>query len=336
MVMFATKIENVCKVFNFSGQSDLKTWKLRDKFIEYGWTGYSNILVDVLPFSLQCIKELVNKFPFWQRRKKTGRPPIPEKNLLISYLVQMIFDTHFRQTEGLMKVLADFFEIEKVPGYSLLCKKNRSKRFKRIWERFHKFVLERFPDRKSVIATDGTGFSGRKRRWNETSHPQRAVENWVKVHAAVEVDSFLILSFELTDSNVHESQKFEDVWKCLPDNIKPVRSLADSAYTSDACIRVAKKHGATAFHDVKKNAIHERYPKTAYRKLVNFATHWPNRYKSLKAKRSHAETAFSMIEHHFNGRLRCRTKLARENEVRAKLISHNLRLLAIQGVLGGK
>lgn len=334
--MFATKIENVCELFNFSGQTDLKTWKLRDTFAEYGWTGYSKILTNALPFSLQCIRDLVNRFPFWQRKKKTGRPPIPEKHLLISYLVQSIFGTRFRQTEGLMKVMFEFFGMDKVPGYSLLCKKNSSKRFKHIWKRFNKFILEHFPKRKSVIATDGTGFSGRKRRWKDTKHPQRAIEDWVKVHAAVEIDSFLIVNYELTESNVHESRMFGKVWNDLPENITPVRSLADSAYTSDECIRIANGHGAKAFHDVKSNAIHDRYPKTAYRKLVNFAKHWPNRYRSIKGKRSHAETAFSMIEYHFNGRLRCRTKNARENEVQAKVVSHNLRLLAILGILAQK
>ena len=207
-----------------------------------------------------------------------------------------------------------------------MSRKNSSKRWTHIWKRFHRFVLGHFPERESIVATDGTGFSGRKRSWRETPYAQRAKEDWVKVHAAVEIDSFLILNIELTESNVHESKKFEDVWDDFPDNITPVRSLADSAYTSDECIRIANEHGAKAFHDVKSNAIHVRFPETAYQKLVNFATHWPNRFRDLKSKRAHVETAFGMVGERFGHRIRCRTKEGRKNEVRSKYVAHNIML----------
>ncbi len=58
-------------------------------------------------------------------------------------------------------------------------------------------VLAALPERGAVVATDATGYSGRKRGWRETKHGQREVEDWVKVHAAMEVDELLVLSYEL-------------------------------------------------------------------------------------------------------------------------------------------
>ena len=53
------------------------------------------------------------------------------------------------------------------------------------------------------------------------------MQDWIKVHATIEVDGFIILSYELTRSNMHYSQIFSDVWDMLPKNVTPTRSLAD-------------------------------------------------------------------------------------------------------------
>jgi len=288
--MLATEIPISYDVFKFSGQTVLDTWKLREVIEQSSWSTYSDWLVNELPFCMQRIRDLADTFPYWQRRKRTGRPPAQERVLLIGFLVRQFFDLTFRQLKGMLHLFQDFFRIKDVPDYSVFSRKNSSRRWLRLWKRFHYFVLKDCPKRKSIIATDATGFSGRKRSWRETEHSHRAREDWVKVHAAIEVDSFLILNYELTDSDVHESQVFEAVWSNFPPSVQPIRSLADSAYTTKFCVQVAIQHGATVFHDVKKNAALVSKPKIGYEKLVNFARHWPNRFQQIKARRAHAET----------------------------------------------
>jgi transposase len=310
------------------GQTKLDSWKLREILASAGWSKYSNWLVDELPFCIQCIRELADAFPLWQRRKRTGQPPSDERTLLVGYLLRQMFDSTFRQTEGFLKMFRQYLGIKSVPDYSVLSRKNSSKRWNHLWKRFHRFVLDRFPQRKSVVATDGTGYSGKKRAWVDTPYAKRAMENWVKVHATIEVDGFLVLSYSMSKSNVHESQMFSEVWNDIHEKVVPVRSLADSAYTGEECIQTVKKSGATAFHGVKSNAVHVAKPETGYEKLVNFATHWPNRFQELYGKRSHAETAFSMISETLGYRIRCRTKNGRKNEVHSKINMHNIRILA--------
>lgn len=91
---------------------------------------------------------------------------------------------------------------------------------------------------------------------------------------------------------------------------------------------MAKKHGATPIHGVKKNAVYVRHPKTSYHRLVSFDTHFPNRYVKLYGKRNHAETAFGMIQGRFGYRIRCRSETGRKNEVHSKINAHNVRMLA--------
>jgi hypothetical protein len=150
----------------------------------------------------------------------------------------------------------------------------------------------------------------------------------VKVHAAIEVDEFLMLSYALTSSNVHDSQMFAHMWDKLPSNVAPKRSQADSAYQGEICLAAARQHIATPLHGIKKNARHFTRPNTNYQKMTSFWRHWPNRATALYRKRNHAETAFSMIGGRFGHRIRCRSEVGRKNEVRTKMASHNFRMLA--------
>ena len=150
------------------------------------------------------------------------------------------------------------------------------------------------------------------------------------MHATIEVNEFILLSFKLSRSNVHDGQMFADVWDRLPSNVSPKRSLADAAYFGNDCLAAARQHGATPLHAIKKNARNFARPSNFYQKLVNFVHHWPNRFAALKAKRAHAETVFSMIGSLLGYRLRSRSKNGRKNEVRVKLALFNLVQLAMR------
>jgi len=277
---------------------------------------------------MQRIRNLADAFPFYQRVKDTGRPPMSGRDLMICYLVRQIFNATFRQTKGLLNYLAEHFQLRSVPDHTVPSKHNRSQRWLRIWQRFHYFVMDVLPERKVVIATDATGFSGRKKPWRETEHAVKANQDWVKMHAAIETDSFYILSYQLTESNVHDSQMFGQVWEHLPSDVQPKISLADSAYNGNEVIEIARHHGAWPLHGIKKNAVYRRRPMNAYQRMVEFIFNFPKTYQAFYGKRNHAEGRFSMLGNRFGYRLRSRSKIDRKNEVQCKVVFHNIRMLA--------
>lgn len=180
--------------------------------------------------TMQRIVELADKIPFWQRRKFTGRPTVKERDLLVAFLVRRLFNATFRQLQVLLKLFREYFHLDAVPHHTVQSRKNRSAIWSTIWQRFHESVISMMSKRKVVIVTDATGFSGRKKPWREVDHGLKATQDWVKTHAAIEVDNFIVLSYELTASNLHESQMFSKVWNGLLYYIRPKRSMADSAY----------------------------------------------------------------------------------------------------------
>jgi len=324
----ATDIVIPARIFNFIGQAKVDTFAIDLDSLLIEQRAYDAVMVNKYRLSLEAIRLHANEFSYWQRRQRSGRPAVPERDLLIAFLVRQLFDATFRGTEGLLILLADYFELEMIPDHSVLCRKNASRRWLALWKRFFSFVFKRLPRRTVVAATDASGFSGRKRSWRETDYEIKATESWVKLHAAMEVDQFFVLNHCLTESKVHDSQMFSDVWSGLPSNIRVKRSLADSAYFGNDCLAVARQHGAVPLHGIKQNARHFKKPETLYQMMTSFWQHWPNRAAALYGKRNHAETAFSMIQRLFGYRLRFRTEIGRKNEVQAKISMFNLFLLA--------
>jgi transposase len=329
--MQSTEIVMPQHIFKFSGQTDLNVYPAAERAVsEIGLT-YSKELVHEIPRFFLQIKSLVGQFPFWCHEKGMGRPRTSEATLLIGFLLRQYFDLPFRQTEGMLLVTSNYFEIEHVPDFTVFSRSNNSRKWVRIWKRFFKFVLERFPDRNAIIATDATGYSGRKIPWRQVDYGLKASQNWVKVHAAIETETFVVLNYEISRSNVHESKRFEEVWKNLPPNVTPIRSLADSAYLSKHCLGIALMHGAKPYHQIKSNSKLVRQPRTDLQRLVYFANRFPNRYKNLKANRNHVETGFSMIDRKVGYRIKSRSWYGRVNEVQAKYAFHNIMQLPKEG-----
>jgi len=326
----ATIIEISNNLFNFAGQTHLDTYLIEFDEVVIDFGRYDDIAINGLRLAMEAIRLHADDFSFWQRTDKIGRPAYDERTVLIAFLVQQLLGLTFRETEGVLAMVRSYYRLEHVPDHSTLSRKLASQRWTTVLERFFQHILAPLPRRQAIVATDATGYSGRKRGWRETKHAQRALEDWIKVHAMIEVDEFIVLSYKLTKSNVHESQMFADVWDKLPNNVSPKRSLADSAYFGNDCLAVARQHGATPLHGIKKNARNYERPETFYQKLVNFAHHWPNRFALLYAKRAHAETVFSMIGALLGYRLRCRSKKGRKNEVRVKLALFDLIQLAMR------
>lgn len=323
-------------LFAFTGQASFDAWTIGHALKQVGWSRYEYVMAHEQGLVFQRIRELVDAFPTWQHRAGTGRPAFDERDILLCLVVRQYMRVTFRGAESFFRLVKTELSLTRVPDASTMSRKNSSRRFLHLFRRFHDFILASLPARKATIATDATGFGRGKRPWRKTPFPYRAGKEYVKANCAVEVPQRLILSPTLTPGRNFESATFEKTWDNLPDNVTPTRSLADSAYSGQPCLEIVRAHGATPFHDLPKNARLVRWPKTERQKLVNFARHWPNRFKKLKAPRVIVETTFSNLKELFGDRLRCRRKDGRDGEVWAKVVAHNIRIILFREWIAGE
>jgi len=236
---------------------------------------YDDVAVNSLRLTLEMFRKQVDSFACWQYRCQTGRPACEGRILLVGFLVQQLLGLTFREAKGVLDMVRPYYRIKRVPDHSTLSKKQSSKRWTTVLERFFRHLLYKLLARSAVVATDATGDSGRKRGWRETKHSRRAIEDWVNVHAPIEIDEFVVLSYSLTRSNVHDSREFSNMWDRLPSNIGPIRSLADSAYVGNDHLAAARQHGATPFHSNERNACHVAKPIPFFSEAGLFCKHWP-------------------------------------------------------------
>ena len=193
--------------------------------------------------------------------------------------------------------------------------------------------MKNLPRRECNAITDGSGYSGRKQHWRDVPYEVRCNQNWVKTHITIEEETLIIPSYTLTESNVHESKVFVDNWEKLPENVFPIRSLADGSYATKDICEYVREWDAIPYHGIRKDAICKKHPKTAYEKMVYHARHFPEKFQKIYSKRNLVETDFSMIDSSFGYRIRCRSDIGRKNEVHAKVQSHNIRMICLQNFI---
>ena len=309
---------------NFSIQTTTDAWHYSDKLLHSTCAPKEkNELAHVL-----CrIRDIVDTFPFYQRKKRTGRPPVPERDIMICKLVRQIFNKPYECTVQIVSLLSGFFRMKRVPSAKTVAQKASTRRWRRLLKRFNAYVASISPHREVVIATDATGFGNFIRAWKETPHIKRALQPWVKLSAAIDVDSMMIASYHTSNSKEHDSTHFKRVWDNIPSSFHPTVSLADKAYSSAACVDVATSYGAMPYHGIKEWAICVPEPEDAYQEMV--LRYWcdPSGYQEVFSKRSLVETAFHMMKSSYGFRLRCRKWNSRVNEVQAKIAVHNIKML---------
>ncbi len=69
-------------------------------------------------------------------------------------------------------------------------------------------IMSMLPRRECTAITDASGYSGRKSHWRDVDYGIRCTQDWVKTHITIEEESLIIMSYSLTESNVHESKQF--------------------------------------------------------------------------------------------------------------------------------
>jgi hypothetical protein len=321
-----------------TGQSATDAWSIADAVKKVGWARYEFFLANEPRLVFQRIRDLVQEFPTWQRRAATGRPSYDERDILLALLVRQYKEETFRGTEAFLRQCPDVLGLKRIPDATTLSRKNATPRFRQLMERLHFFILNTLPKRKAIVATDATGFGRRKRSWRETPFAYRAARKsgYIKANCAVEVPQRIILSPTITTARRYESVLFKKTWSKIPSNVTPTRSLADAAYSGNPCLEVVKAHGASAIHSIPKNAKYVDKPVTERDNLVHFARHWPKRYVKLKAMRALVETTFANIKELFGDRLSCRTDAGAANELLARCIAHNSRIIAQRALLCGE
>jgi transposase len=164
-------------------------------------------------------------------------------------------------------------------------------------------------------------------RWLTVRHGRKKRrKDFLKLHFIVDCSSLLILAFKVTPPFKADSKQVEELLKFIRDL---GRLCGDKAYLSRKICDLIAKHGGKPYISIKKNVVKIRAQGSkAWREMLVMHRRSKKLYKKRYHRRSLAETAVSVVKRRFDHTLYSKKRRAQKNELRLKVITYNLSIIA--------
>jgi len=127
---------------------------------------------------------------------------------------------------------------------------------------------------------------------------------------------------------VGDATKFKELVDNTATHFRVDEVSADGAYASVANAQAAVDVGAVPYIPVEAR-IRDNHGPECWRQMVGCFRYREPEFRRHYHQRSKIETVFSMVKKKFGGHVRCRKRVAQENELLAKFILHNFRVVTM-------
>lgn len=167
------------------------------------WSEYNKKLVNRSRIDLYFSEEVLLN---WYNKDKSCRyRPRKYSNIAIKscILIKSLFRLTYRGTEGMLRGLIKASKIAgiEVPSYSQINRRQGDCEIESIHER-----IQDSKNKPLIVALDSTGMSiFTPGQWHERKHGAKK-SKWLKLHAAVDVETGQVLDYQVTDSNYSDSK----------------------------------------------------------------------------------------------------------------------------------
>lgn len=155
---------------------------------------------------------------------------------------------------------------------------------------------------------------------------RKSRRDFLKPHFIIDCRSLLILSFKVTPPFKADSKQVEELLKFIG---SISRLCADKAYLSRKICDLIARHGGRPYISIKKNVVKIRAQGSrAWRQMLVLYRRSRKLYGKRYHQRSLAETAVSTVKRRFSHTLYSKKRRAQKNELRLKLLTYNLSIIA--------
>ena len=175
------------------------------------------------------------------------------------------------------------------------------------------------------FACDSSGFSAsRFDRWFDHKYGKHRIRRaWVKTHIMTGVRTNVVTALEIHGQDAHDAPLLPallDTTVRAGFNVEEVSG--DRGYSSIANLEYIQSVGAKPFIAFKNNATDAQGGLWA--QMFHYYSLNREKFLSHYHKRSNVETTFHMIKSKFGDSVRSKMALSMANEVRAKVLCHNI------------
>lgn len=296
---------------------------------QFSWHNYNESQTKEKALLINILKDICDLIE--EPKHEKGRKPTKTRDIIFALVLKQYLNTSSRRLQsdlGLFKE-AGFINSE-IPFNTLLDHLER-RELKHILRELIEISALPLKQIELDFAIDSTGFgtSRYKTFFNMKHRGEGRWREFRKCHAVCGVKTNIITSVDITEGYVHDSNYFEPLAKDTARNFIIREFSADKAYISAKNYSLIDELGGQAFIPFKKNATGRRCAtdRGLYKSMLRYFKDNREKFMLHYHKRSNIESAFSMIKRRFGNNVKCKKEISQDNEILAKVLSHNICVL---------
>lgn len=256
--------------------------------------------------------------------KRRGRPRIPLADAVFAATFKVYSTVSGRRFMSDLRTAKERNHIERLPCYNSIFNVMDAEETSGVLDRL---IVESALPLKSLesnFACDSSGFSAsRFDRWFDHKHGKHHIRrSWVKAHIMCGVRTNVVTALEIRGKTANDAPLLPPLLTTTAKGFDVSEVSGDRAYSSVGNLQAVEDVGAKSFIPFKHNATADKGGLWA-RMFHYYNLHredFVNRYHL----RSNVETTFHMIKSKFGDSVRSKTDLPMANEVRCKILCHNI------------
>ncbi len=291
------------------------------------WKEYNEAQTKEKLMFYKLLNELLNIIP--KRKYTYGRPKKPLREMIFCCMIKIYTNVSSRRLISDLELAKRAGYISEVPHFNSVLNFFDDPAMKMVLD--YLITVSSLPLKQveERFAVDSTGFGTQRfDRWVDIKWRLKSpLGKYKKAHVTCGVKTNIITSLQVTDGNVNDSKMFESLVKETAENWNVKEVSADKAYSSRANMDLVNSLGAMPFIPFKKNATGKSGGSPTWAKMYKMFAENYLEFAEHYHKRSNVESCFSMIKRKFGDACRCKSPRSQNNEIRCKVLAHNLVVL---------
>lgn len=260
--------------------------------------------------------------------QKTGRPRYPLSEAIFAIVFKVYSTASARRFMCDLQRATELRYISKTPHFNTVLNAFGNAAITPI---LHDLITQTslpFTAFETEFACDSSGFQQTLlTSWAAMNYRDRKENerNWDKLHLICGVNTHIVTGVEIRERDTSDTIMLPTLLEKTVRNFRVTEVSADKAYASQKNLSAILDVGATPYIPFKDNATGAAGGRDGVwlKAFMYFKLH-REEFLAHYHKRSNVETTFSMIKRKFSGTTRCRSEVARHNELLAKVVAHNI------------
>lgn len=296
------------------------------KTYKQDWPKYNAAQVNEKRYFQILLKELCAGLAEQDQSPRRGRPRLPISDRLFSAIFKVYSTVSGRRFMTDLNDAAERGYIAKAPHYNSVFNVFDDENTASI---MNDLVVRTSLPLRSIeknFAVDSTGFSAsRFDRWFSHKHGKEQISRtWVKLHAMVGIKTNVVTSIEIKERNSNDSPMLKPLLETTSKNFDIKEVTGDSAYSSISNAEKVAEVGAVPYLDFRATITGRDTSSETWNKMFHLFNFHQEKFYAHYGMRANVESTFHMIKAKFGDSVRSKTDLAMKNEVRAKVVCHNI------------